>query len=392
MSGLVRAGQALRELRERRRLTLEAAASLTAGYREPLNKSYLHRLEAGQVSPSVSRLSALASAYGVPTPVLVELFDTEERLAAVDVSVAGASPRELLDRVVELIASSHYLEALALAREFSAWKEQQEIPGDVQVRLLQCRVDCLLHLGAHESAKSEALRLLERPGLTPTARVNVLSLAAAACSSLKLFTAAFAFLDQADAISKSGDVESRAMACLKALRGLTSEHAGHHERAADAFGEAIRDFDSLSDTLEACRARINLTSALISLGRLDEATSHLQSALAAAQSSRHLRLVCLALSNLALTRFQQGGLADARTAAQRSNELAREIGYPEVMFRNTFYLAEIARRSGDEMLALTYERALRRLYNDVDPDSPEAATVRKRMVDGEARETKGGGE
>ena len=79
-AGLQRAGRTLREFRERRRLSLEAASRLTAASAEPLNKSYLHRLEAGKVSPSVLRLAALAAAYDISTTLLVEVYDVEERL------------------------------------------------------------------------------------------------------------------------------------------------------------------------------------------------------------------------------------------------------------------------------------------------------------------------
>ncbi len=70
----------------------------------------------------------------------------------------------------------------------------------------------------------------------------------------------------------------------------------------------------------------------------------------------------------------------------RSNQIAIEIGYNEVLFRNTFYLAELAKHEGDDASNTMYTRTLHRLLKDVDPDSNEARTVAGRLAaDGEQR-------
>ena len=143
--GLERAGRALRQLRERRRLSLDAASNLTAGHREPLNKSYLHRLEAGSVSPSISKLAALATAYGVPTVVLLEMFEIEERLGTVAVTPEDRSPEALLAEAESRLTMGRHLDALALARA-----GEKAATGATSTHLKQCEIACLLQMGAFD--------------------------------------------------------------------------------------------------------------------------------------------------------------------------------------------------------------------------------------------------
>lgn len=76
----------IRELRQRRRLTLEQVAG-----RADLSKSFLSRVEGYKVSISIAALSRLATALGVP---LGEFFDTEDSEADI-VHVPRGAGREV---------------------------------------------------------------------------------------------------------------------------------------------------------------------------------------------------------------------------------------------------------------------------------------------------------
>lgn len=369
--GLERAGRALKQLRLRRRLSLDAASNLTAGYRDPIHKSYLHRLEAGMVSPSVSKLAALAIAYGVPTVVLVEMFEIEERLSGVTIDPEGQSAEALLADAEARLQMGRQFEAFALA-------QAGEIvgTGDTAVKLKQCQIACLLQMGAFETAKSEALRLAERPNLSAVASVYALYLAATACSHLKLFTAAFALLDHAARNLQGHEIPVRTEGYIASLRGTLEHRTGQFEASARSFADAVRRFESVPDSHEACRWRINLTSAMIEMGDFEAALSHLDVTLRTAEASGFQRLVALALRNVSLAHYRRGDYRESRRAAMRSNQVAIEVGYNEVLFHNSFYLGELAKREGDETSRAMHERTLRRLLKDVDPDSPEAGPWR----------------
>jgi tetratricopeptide (TPR) repeat protein len=235
-------------------------------------------------------------------------------------------------------------------------------------------------MGAFEIAKSEALRLADRPGISVVRRVYALYLAATACSHLKLFTAAFALLDHAERIGSEHEIPPPTQAHLAHLRGLLEYRSGGFVAAAESFADAMRRFDGVSNSYEACRCRINLASSLIDSGELDSAMSHLEIALRGAEHGGFHRLAALALSNMVLVQHQRGDHRATRKAAARSNQIAIETGYNEVLFRNTFYLAELAKRDGDDASSAMYERTLHRLLKDVDADSNEARAVAARVA------------
>ena len=77
----VRIGRRVKQLREERGLTQEAAA-----WSAELSKGYLSRVESGHHLPSLDALARLAAAFGLTLPDLVNLQPELPRLALLEAS------------------------------------------------------------------------------------------------------------------------------------------------------------------------------------------------------------------------------------------------------------------------------------------------------------------
>ena len=90
-------GRYLRQVRERKGLSLEEVQSLSRGSAEAINKGYLSRSENGHQSISFTKVITLSRIYGVPSEVLFERMELdmelEERLPF---SIGTANAVELL--------------------------------------------------------------------------------------------------------------------------------------------------------------------------------------------------------------------------------------------------------------------------------------------------------
>jgi ATP/maltotriose-dependent transcriptional regulator MalT len=122
---------------------------------------------------------------------------------------------------------------------------------------------------------------------------------------------------------------------------------------------------------EVCRAQLNLAQTMILVGESEKAIPYLRSALKNAEESGYERLRSLALSHLAVVHHAKQDLDSAEAYALRSNTIARSREYLTFVFRNCFYLRDIARQRGDEASVSVNERTLRAYMNRVDPDLPE---------------------
>ena len=102
-------GDCLRATRERRGLTLEQAAALSA-----LSKSHLSRLESCERQPSVATLLALADAYGVSVGVLLGETRGDAPLAVMPPDQPRHPSNGLSIAVCSGYAGSHVIDALRL--------------------------------------------------------------------------------------------------------------------------------------------------------------------------------------------------------------------------------------------------------------------------------------
>jgi tetratricopeptide (TPR) repeat protein len=155
---------------------------------------------------------------------------------------------------------------------------------------------------------------------------------------------------------------------------------GKVEEAAACFSTALRWFRDHGDRFQACKARLNLAQSLIELGQERKARIHLRQALAAAEEAGYDKLLALGLSHMALVFHRTGDLDAAESYALRSNAIARPREYVSIVFRNCYYLREIAERRGDAAAISSNERTLKAYLSRVEEDMPEAIRYRARLA------------
>jgi FimV-like protein len=149
-----------------------------------------------------------------------------------------------------------------------------------------------------------------------------------------------------------------------------------YSEAADAYRDALARFEALGVAFEACRARLNLASALIELGSRARAREILHEVLQQAEAAGYDRQRAFALSHLGLLAYRDDDLDRAETMCLRSNRMARPRDYVSILFRNCYYLWRIARLRKDEAATRTNERTLRAYLSKVEDYMPEAEDFR----------------
>jgi transcriptional regulator with XRE-family HTH domain len=377
-----RFGQYLRGVREDRKLSLDAVEELTGGYPDPVTKSHLSRIENGAAVPSFGKMFALSHVYGVPIAALAERFEVDLLREVVAPTSAPATPQDAQSYVEQLMLQGNYSAGIPfLAAAIERFSADPLVDPRSIVNLRIHEINFLIHLERYELAKVRCEQLLGSE-LAPEQHVLTMLNFANCCYRLKRFRIAQMALDQIEAELETGAHEVRIKAFHRSVRGRIQASMGLHERAVATYESAIELHLSARNAFEACIAQLNLADSLIQLDRLDDATPHARTAATVAEQGGFDRLRALALSNLALISFRKDDLSAAESYALRSNVIARTREFFSVVFRNCFYLREIARRRNDTVLAAQQERTLRAYLARVDADLPEAAVVRAELAGG----------
>ena len=252
--GLEGLGAHLRKVRVSRKLSLDSVAELTGGFREPVTKSHLSRIENGLAEPSFRRLYALCQVYKVSITSLAEKYELDLRKEA-----SGRQPtnkmsvREMLEEAAELRRSGDYVTALAvyemlLDQESIELEEMTRQQSHIQLRLY--RINCHVRLGYYNVAKDEVEELLDHKEISRLQRCEALN-----------------FL------------------------GITIWRQGRMEYASVVLAEAINSADGLQE--ESVIPSIQMTQGNIAfrLGLMDDALDYFQNS-----SRRYCRLSMHSLS------------------------------------------------------------------------------------------------
>jgi len=385
-NGQICFGRFLRRHRERRHLTLDAVEALSFNLGQRISKSNLSRLENCQTSPNLSKLGTLALLYDVPLSEMVERYEIERRLQCLELRTPASSPAETMEAAIDRMKAGAYLEALALIR---STRERLE-PGNrgttgtdpAYRRLCLAEIQCLLHLGFHECARIDAERALALKELGVEDTLLAWHGFVASSIRLRRLQVARAALAHAEEILASPEAPSRFRAHFALLQGnLHSEHENYDEALA-SYVRALQLFEALPNAYEACRCRVLAGGALIELGKLRNARSQLERALAVAEPAGYGRLKCLASSNLAKLAFLLDRHGECENHALRSNRIARELEFEPVLFRNSWYLRRIALMRGNERATRSLERTLLLHLGKMAPSMAEARALREELTAG----------
>jgi tetratricopeptide (TPR) repeat protein len=376
-----RFGTYLRRIREERRLSLDAVEELSAGLPERLTKSHLSRMENGQAVPTFPRMFALSRIYGVPVSFLAERFEMSLKQTLAPLDLTSRPAQEVLDEAKKLRLSARHDEALWF---YEALLDREDSGPLSAIDLkLEC-INCLVKLAREASAKEECEKLLGNPHLDPRQRFLTLDHFATCCYHLGKFTVASMAIEKAEselqAVRDPGELPDH----LANLKGNLAFVMRRYADAAEAYQSALAGFEASHNGFEACRVRLNLAAALIELGSNAQARTHLKEALHRAESAGYERQQAFALSHLGLLAFRDGDLDGAEAHCIRSNRIARPREYLSILFRNCFYLWEVAKARKDEASIKANERTLRTYVSRVEEHIPEAERFRMHLGGGKS--------
>lgn len=369
-----RFGRYLRQIREQRRLSLDAVEEMSLDLPGRVTKSHLSRIENGQAVPTFPRMFTLSRIYGVPVAHIAERFELCLKFGMFPPAAVTKSVTEALDEAKRLRIAGRHTEALLYYE--SLLERREEIPEEKLASwtidlTLEC-INCLVKLSREASAKEECEKLLGSPDLSPLQQVLTLQYLAMCCYRLGKFTVAMMAIDRAEQELAQIEQTNDLGAFLAVLKGNLLFITQRHEQAAEAFRVAARVFQERSNPFEACRTQLNLAAALIELGTISEARALLKQALQTAETEGYDRQRGYAFSHIGFLEYREGKLEEAESHFLRSNLLARPREYVSILFRNCYYLRQIARARGDEAGVKANERTLRTYLSRVDSYMPEA--------------------
>ena len=376
-----RFGVFLRRIREERRLSLDAVEEMSLGLPERVTKSHLSRIENGQAIPTFPRMFSLSQIYGIPVSFLAERFEICLKRGMFPSDVFTRSADEILDEAKKLRVSGRHAEALVLYEallERQQEKSEESSPTRTVDIKLEC-VNCLVKLSREHSAKEECEKLLSSLWLTQRQKVLTLQYFAICCYRLGKFTVAMMAIDKAEVELEGLEKRDELHGHLCVLKGNLLFVTRRYPEASEAYRDAVSTFEKLDNAFEACRTRLNLAAALIEIGSRSHARTILKETLVKAESAGYDRQRAYALSHLAFLSYKEDDLEGAESYCLQSNKLARPREYISILFRNCYYLWQMARDRDDETGVKTNERSLRTYLSRVEEYMPEAEAFRAHL-------------
>jgi transcriptional regulator with XRE-family HTH domain len=370
-------GAYLKRLRETRRLSLDVVEELSATFPEKVTKSHLSRIENGLALPTFPRLMAMGHIYGVSIASLAERYEIEIRRSMKPVELADKSDASLLGEFEGLFYSGDFNEALILVW---ALTDRVRARGGAEVAVVELRLKiivCLMKLGRYEFAKSHCEEILSGPKLQESTRLRALQLFANACFRLQLHDVALWALEACEQGAHHVGGSGRFRADVLALRGNLHQDAARPKDALAAYEKALEIYSAAGEAYEVLTVRLNMAVAETDCARLDSARDMLEALLLVLEAGQHERLRAQALSHLCLIHFRNGRLDAAEGFAIKSNTIARPREYNAIVFRNCFYLWQIAKNRGDEGAVRLNERTLRSYLARIEESLPELDEFRR---------------
>lgn len=375
--GSVAFGAYLKKLRETRRLSLDAVEELSATFPDKVTKSHLSRIENGLALPNFPRLMAMSHIYGVPIASLAERYEIELRRSMKPAELAGKPDDVVLREFEALFYSGDFNEALILVWALTDRVRASGSPEAAAVELRLKIIVCLMKLGRYSFAKSHCEDILSNPKLPEPTRLRALQLFANACLRLQLHDVALLALDACERGAHHVGGSGRFRADVLALRGNLHQDAARPGDALAAYEKALEIYSAAGEAYEVLTVRLNMAVAETDCARLDSAKDMIEALLLVLEAGQHERLRALALSQLGLIHFRNGRLDAAEGFAIKSNTLARPREYHAIVFRNCFYLWQIAKTRSDDGAVRLNERTLRSYLARIEEPLPEVDEFRR---------------
>ncbi len=154
-------------------------------------------------------------------------------------------------------------------------------------------------------------------------------------------------------------IDDSQRAATLASRATSLRRAGRMEEAGTGFEQALAVFREMRDRRREAGVLVNLGNLRRDQGRMEDARAHLEAALAIAREVGNRRLEGNLLGNLGNLHGEQGRLEEARTHYDRALAIRREVGNRRIEGLDLGNLGNVSREQGrmDEAGA-HYRRAL----------------------------------
>jgi tetratricopeptide (TPR) repeat protein len=375
-------GRYLRDLRERRGLSLPRAAALSSSCTKPLDKGTLSRLERGRQRPAASVLIPICHMYSVSADALVERLelDTEvERAGAPDTAGLPVADLLRLGRAA-LVQHGRKWDAYAYFRE--AARREAETEHERAAAALNLAT-AIRSLGKNRLALHE-LRELERCG-TGGERIRAVVLDRMSNCHRCLGEIAEAERWARAAIEAAESIGERRMLAFAQFSQASVEFdRGDTERGIADLGHAFRTYRDAgvgdgplgwSATFEV-DTLLRLSEAYLDIGALDKADRSARAAHGLA--ARHELPSGLAYSELFLGHLDQraGREDDALRRWRRVAASAEALNNRRLMFSAEYYVFRSAHRAGHRALSRAARQRLDRLAPWVPAHLPLLAEYR----------------
>ncbi len=372
--GLEGLGAYLRKIRVSRKLSLDSVAELTGGFRDPVTKSHLSRIENGRAEPSFRRLYALCQVYKVSITSLAERYELDLRKEDIDLPVSNkVTPDEMMEEANELCRSGDYVTAMAI---YEMLLDQDTVvfdglsSGQCAVHLRICKINCLVQLKYYSAARNEVEELLDREGITPLQRCLALNFLAITIWRQGRLEYATVVLKEALSGAESLKGES-VVPAIRMTQGTIAFRRGLFKEALEYFQSSSRLYVELAMTFQRNIADRQIGLTFVEMGKYRKGKEILSEVLQVAQQQKYEKQMAMVLGDLAMVSWNQGDMERTESLCRRSNSIARPRDYIDLVFRNCYYLWKVAETNGNQSSLKFNYRTLRSYQGRVDDTLPE---------------------
>lgn len=380
---LVAFGRYLRNLRERRGLSLDEVEALTRAYPEPVNKAYLSRVENGKSRIAFSRMVALCRAYEYPIDAAAErlALDLEVDGRAGVPSTTGRVFKDLNDEGRRLFQAGYRVDAYAVLRDAVAVRETSPLSPTMRnlaeqsaVAVMNCAAGAAnlgrLRLATEEYRHVESLDVLS-PKLTAVlyCRMSIVH------NALGETEAALRFADRAIEITES-ESDREYLGYFLSARAMALSSKGENHASVLFHQRAFRAMRDAGFRGEAANVLLNLSEQYRATSRVAAAKRAARSCYLLARELELPRLRSRAAVVLGELLEEAGSLSDAEERWLEAAKIAEEIGDRTLAFKVKFLLYRLARHQEKDATARALARTLRRLAPWIAPNVQELTDFR----------------
>ncbi len=380
--GLEGLGKHLRRVRKSKKMSLGTVADLAGGFREPVTKSHLSRIENGYAEPSFRRLYALCRIYGVSVTSLAERYELD--LLKEDAQSASTLTRhvttlnpaemaEMIEEAIELRMSGDHLSALGLY-EMLLETGQCEVPGmnagSARIHIRIQKVYCLVHLACYHAAHDEATGILDEEPLNAVHKRRACHCMAMAAWRQGQIEYASIMIENALACDTAGEDE-KLLPSILVTQGDIHISKGRFDEALVSLESALGLSTEYQMYYQCCRIRRTLAAVYLEKECFRKSRELLLQVLKQAEREGYDKQLALALGDLAVIAWKAGEDRKVETYCRRSNRIARSREYTDLVFRNCYYLWKLAERTGNDAGVRSNLRTLRSCHPRVNPTLSE---------------------